>query len=224
MLVACWSAKGGAGTTVVSVALAVLLARRSPAGALLVDLAGDAPVVLATAVDRTAPGVVQWLDAGHDVPADGLARLEVPTGVGLSLVPRGSGPMPSGPAVDALIDLLVGDPRAVVVDCGVLGHDGTGCAGDAGIAVAAAATQSLLVTRPCIVALHRAVQAPLHPSAVVLVDEAQRAIGRADIEAVVGAPVVAEVRVDSAVARAVDAGLLAARLPGSLERGLRRAA
>jgi hypothetical protein len=41
---------------------------------------------------------------------------------------------------------------------------------------------------------------------------------------VVGAPVLAEIEADPAVARAVDAGLLRGRLPRSLERGLRDAA
>lgn len=38
MLIACWSPKGGSGTTVVSVALAALASARSPGGALVVAL------------------------------------------------------------------------------------------------------------------------------------------------------------------------------------------
>jgi len=45
-----------------------------------------------------------------------------------------------------------------------------------------------------------------------------------DIADVLGVPVQAEVAVDPTVARAVDAGLLASRLPRPLERGLRSAA
>jgi len=41
---------------------------------------------------------------------------------------------------------------------------------------------------------------------------------------VLGVPVRAVVEVDSTVARAVDAGLLAGRLPAELERGLKNAA
>jgi hypothetical protein len=44
------------------------------------------------------------------------------------------------------------------------------------------------------------------------------------VEDCVGAPVVAEVSVDPQVARAVDAGLLATRLPRGLARELDRAA
>ena len=38
MVFSCWSAKGGSGTTVVSVALAVLLGQQSDAGSVFVDL------------------------------------------------------------------------------------------------------------------------------------------------------------------------------------------
>ena len=76
MLVACWSSKGGAGTTVVAATLALLLGRRRPDGALLADLAGDAPPALGLA-DPETPGLAGWLAAGPDVPPDALHRLEV---------------------------------------------------------------------------------------------------------------------------------------------------
>jgi hypothetical protein len=54
----------------------------------------------------------------------------------------------------------------------------------------------------------------------VLIREPGRALHAADVERAVGVPVVAELDLDPAVARAVDAGLLAARLPRSLQRRL----
>jgi MinD-like ATPase involved in chromosome partitioning or flagellar assembly len=215
MVVACWSAKGGAGTTVVAATLALLLARSNPDGALLADLAGDAPAALG--VDEPGgPGLAGWLAAGPDVPPDALARLEHTTGPGLGLLPRGDGPLPPGRA-DVLAGLLAADGRAVVVDCGT---DPQGAA----LAVAAGATRSILVTRPCFLALRRAATLPLRPSEVVLVTEPGRSLGRADVERAVGAPVVADVAVDPQVARAVDAGLLLHRLPRGLARDLARAA
>ena len=59
---------------------------------------------------------------------------------------------------------------------------------------------------------------------MVLVEERGRALSRADVEDVLGVPVRAVVEVDATVARAVDAGLLAGRLPAELERGLKNAA
>ena len=72
--------------------------------------------------------------------------------------------------------------------------------------------------------LRRAMQAPLRPSGVVVVHEPGRALTTADIQQVVQAPVLAEVVLDPAVARAVDAGMLAGRLPRSLAKALSRAA
>ena len=86
--------------------------------------------------------------------------------------------------------------------------------------MAAGASLSLLVLRPCYLALRRAVDAPLRPSGVVLVAEPGRALGRRDVEDVLDAPVRAEVPVSPAVARMVDAGLLSRRLPRLLERAL----
>lgn len=215
LLIACWSSKGGAGTTVVATSLSLLLARDSPGGALLVDLAGDAPAALGVA-EPAAPGLSGWLAAGADVPPDALARIEVPAGDRLALLPRGTGELDARRG-DVLALLLGSDPRPVVADCGA---EPSGAA----LAVAGAATRSVLVTRPCFLSLRRALAAPLRPSEIVLLSEPGRSLSRYDVEDCLGAPVVAEVPVDPAVARAVDAGLLASRLPKSLSRGLRSAA
>lgn len=214
MLVACWSAKGGVGTTVVATALALLSARRAPAGAVLADLAGDAPAVLGLP-EPDGPALVGWLAAGDDVPADALGRLEIDVAPGLALLPRGAGPLGHRRA-HVLAAMLGTGRRPAVVDCGTPGR--------AGAAIAAAADRSVLVTRPCYLALRRALLAPIRPTEVVLVREPGRVLGRDDVERVVGAPVVAEIESDPAVARAVDAGLLTGRLPRSLERALRDAA
>ncbi|MGE3619257.1 MAG: hypothetical protein AB7L84_02240 [Acidimicrobiia bacterium] len=206
--------KGGTGTTVVATTLA-LLARRGSGGALLADLAGDAAAALGVA-EPPSPGIAGWLAAGSDVPADGLARLEVPVAEGLALLPRGEGPLGTERA-DVLAALLATDGRAVVADCGT-DLDG------AALAVAGAATRSVLVIRPCFLALRRIRHAVLRPSEVVLVDEPGRALHARDVEDVVGAPIVARVPYDPGVARAVDAGLLSARLPRSLQRELSGAA
>jgi hypothetical protein len=215
VLVACWSAKGGAGTTVVSVALALRFARSSSLGALVVDLGGDVPAACGLA-EPDGPGLAGWLDAGPDVPADSLSRLEVDLAPGLSLLPRGVGPLAAGRA-EVLAAVLADDPRPVVVDCGAAPEG-------AALALAAGATHSLLVTRPCFLALRRAVHAPIRASGVILVTEPGRALDRGDVEEVLGIPVRAEIALDPAVARAVDAGLLAGRLPRTLDRGLRWAA
>jgi pimeloyl-ACP methyl ester carboxylesterase len=86
------------------------------------------------------------------------------------------------------------------------------------------ADHALLVTRPCYLALRAAIRHPARPTGIVLVDEPGRALGTRDIETSLGAPVVANVLLDPAVARAVDAGLLAARLPAGFRRAMQVAA
>ena len=216
MLIACWSAKGGSGTTVVATALASVLARSSPVGGVLADLAGDVPAVLGLP-EPDGPGVAQWLAAGAAVPPDALARLEVEVVPGLRVVPCG-GPLPDAPGRgEVLAALLAADARPVVVDCGSAPEG-------ARLAVAAAATHSLLVLRPCYLALRRAVASPVRPSGVVLVAESWRSLRARDVEDALGVPVRAVVAHDPVIARAVDAGLLAGRLPGSLRRSLRAVA
>ncbi len=243
MLIACWSPKGGTGTTVVSCGLALVLARSradpapAPAGVLIADLSGDVPAVLGLPTPA-GPGLIDWLAAGHDVPGEALGRLEVDAGPGLRLLAWG-GELTGRAATaavaaergEALAEALTGGGdaarrgvgggggrgRVVVADCG-------SAAAGAALAVAAAADVSLLVLRPCYLALRRALAAPIRPSAVVLVDEPGRTLTRRDVEDVMGVPVRAEIGYDPAIARAVDAGLLAGRVPRTLEKALREAA
>ena len=220
MLLACWSVKGGSGTTVVSVGLACVLSESASGGALLVDLAGDVPSLLGLP-EPAGPGVGGWLSAGADVPPDALGRLEVQGPGGVRLLPRGGsderpGVVPPGrPGV--LAALMAADPRPVVVDCG---SDPSAVVR----AVAGAAAGSLLVLRPCYLSLRRAQRAPLRPTGVVVVRGDGRAIAADDVAAVLGVPVVAVVAEDPQVARSVDAGTLGQRLPRPLRRSLRHVA
>ncbi|MDQ1445985.1 MAG: hypothetical protein QOI20_2449 [Acidimicrobiaceae bacterium] len=224
MLFACWSVKGGSGTTVVAASLALLFARSSPNGVLLLDAAGDLPGVLG--VDHgERPGLADWLGIA-DADAAALARLEVDAAPGLRLVPWRAGLGPPGDVaapevvaggLDRLLLTLAAEPRPVVVDCGSTG-------GPLAYTLAGAASLSLLVLRPCYLGLRRALAAPVRPSGVVLVTEPGRSLTKADVEDALGVPVRAEVPWSDGVARAVDAGLLAGRLPRQLIRSLGQAA
>jgi Mrp family chromosome partitioning ATPase len=233
MLIACWSPKGGTGTTVVSCGLALVLSRSGPPGrltpashggrgVLVADLSGDVPAVLGVPL-APAPGLADWLAAGPEVPAAALARLEVDAGPGLRLLTWGEAPPTAATAAgssergEVLAAALAADGRPVVVDCG-------SAASGAALAVAAAADLSLLVLRPCYLALRRALAAPIRPAGVVLIREPGRALSRSDVEDVLGVPVRAEIAYEEAIARAVDAGLLGTRIPRTLERALRAAA
>jgi len=212
MLVACWSVKGGSGTTVVSAALALATSAMGH-DALLVDMGGDLPAALGVP-EPDGPGLADWLNAVEGVGGDALARLQVDAGDGLRLVPAG-GAMPDAPGrAEDLAAVLAADDRVVVVDCG-------SAPSSTSFAVAGAAGLSLLVVRPCYLALRRALHAPVEPSGVVLVGEPQRSLQQADVEDVLGVRVRATIPWKPSIATAVDAGLLARRLPPALERGVR---
>ena len=70
----------------------------------------------------------------------------------------------------------------------------------------------LVVRGPCYLSLRAALEAPWRPDGVVLVSEPGRSLSAADVVDVLGIDVVAEIPMEAAVARAVDAGLLLASL------------
>ena len=215
MLISCWSAKGGSGTTVVAAAIALRFARSSPV--VLADLAGDLPTVLGgEEPPADGPGLAEWLAAGPSVDDTAFDRLLVSVTARLSLLPRG------GRGVDVGRDENAGSRLAaalaaygrgtVVADCGLIAP------GSPAWTVAAEAQQSLLVMRSCYLALRRAVELPLRPSGVVLIEETGRMIDRDAVEEALGVPVIARVDWDPSIGRAVDAGLLTARFPAKLRR------
>ena len=216
VLIACWSPKGGSGTTVVSAILALVLGRSSPQGALLADFCGDLPAALGVG-DVSGPGLADWLSASPDVGPEALARLEVAVAPLVKLLPKGSRfPPGSGGRAELLASAFNSDSRPIVADCGPAERPPA-------LEVAAGASLSLVVVRPCYLALRRVLSAPVRASGVVLVDEPERALRRRDVEDVLGLPVWAELPRSAALARAVDAGLLATRVPRTVERALQRA-
>ena len=216
MLTCCWSVKGGSGTTVVAASLA-LLAASAPDGALLVDLGGDASAALGLP-EPPGPGVWDWLLAQPSPEPEALEHLQITVAPGLQLLPAGDGvgTTPTAQRVDLLHRVLSARESVVVVDAGLVPPSF--------VPLVARAHRSLLVLRPCYLALRRASALPVRPTGIVLVCEPGRALGRRDVEDVIGVRVQAEVDVDPTIARAVDAGLLASRLPRALSRPLRTAA
>lgn len=79
-----------------------------------------------------------------------------------------------------------------------------------------------LVARADYLALRRITKAPAHRLAevagIILVSEPGRALGRSDVAQVTSLPIIADVPIRAAVARAVDAGVLTVRLPEPLTR------
>lgn len=199
-----WSVKGGSGTTVVASMLAAALAQRGARRVRLVDLAGDVPATLGLAEPDN--GVADWL-AQADADLEALCTLEIDSIAGLGVVPRGSHRLVDAPAdrIAALMSTLRSPHVDTVIDAG----------SGAGVVLAAVqhAHRSLLVTRPCYLALRTATRQRARIDGIVLLSEPGRALGGRDVESVLGAPIVAEVPVSPQIARVVDAGLLASRVP-----------
>jgi hypothetical protein len=224
VLIALWSAKGGSGTSVLTAACAVVLARGARdddghgRGVRIADLAGDQPANFGLGADP-ALGLVDWLGAGPEAPTDALDRLLVEVAPGIGLLPRGGEDRsatvapPLGEAGAALAVALGGGPVTTLVDCGTASDP-------ASRALVEVADVSVVVLRACYLALRRAVHEPALSStaAAVLVEEPGRTLSANDVSDVFDLPVVARVPVKSVIARAVDAGVLASRLPEPLAR------
>jgi len=202
---ACWSVKGGSGTTVFASALALALAAKR-GRATLIDLDGDVPAVLGLQ-ERSGHGIRDWL-ASSTREHDSLASLRIAATTKVDIIPAGSA---SSFSADALEDLRTVVDDNTVIDFGALRPPDVfreSCSAD------------WLITRPCYLSLRRAARLEQRPRGVVVLREAGRALTRRDIESVTGAPVVAEIGVSDVIARSVDAGLLATRLPKRLDEEL----
>ena len=209
-MIVCWSVKGGSGTTVVASTIALMRAAESQRGALLVDLAGDVPAVLGLA-ESSGPGISDWFahcDLGSRMTLQSIA---IQATANLQIIARGSKQLDANENFSELCAALKTFDLPIIVDagCGLPSPD-----------LLAHASSSLLVTRPCYLSLRRAAQLSVSPTGIVLINESGRALGKHDVEAVIGAPVVSEINFDAAIARAVDAGLLASRIPTIMSKQL----
>ena len=209
-MIVCWSVKGGSGTTVVASTIALMRAAESQRGALLVDLAGDVPAVLGLA-ESSGPGINDWFANCDHGSRMTLQSIAIQATANLQIIARGLKQLETNANFTELCAALKTFDLPIIVDagCGLPSPD-----------LLAHASSSLLVTRPCYLSLRRAAQLSVSPTGIVLINEAGRALGKHDVEAVIGAPVVAEIDFDSAIARAVDAGLLASRIPTIMSKQL----
>jgi len=217
VLVCFWSPKGGSGTSVVTAAAGLLLARSEPAR--IADLTGDQPAVLGMP-DDPDPGLHDWLRAGAQAPTEALDHFGVDVGAGLTLLPAGMvGVRAVAPEAGAALAVaLDGDTRPTVCDGGRLDAPAL-------VAFAEVVEINVVVVRGCYLALRAAVHHEATPlaSGAVLIDEHGRSLGARDVEDVLGIPVLAVIEARSSTARAVDAGLLGTRMPDALARPMQHA-
>jgi hypothetical protein len=214
-LLTLWSPKGGSGTSVLAAACALVLARGP--GSRLVDLGGDQPAIFGLGAEPRT-GVTDWLEAGPGAPTEALDRLTMEAAPGVALIPRGDeamtmAPRPAAEAGAALAVALRDGPVPTIVDAGTADTP-------AARAVLEVSDATIVVLRGCYLTLRRAVRHPAieRSAGLVIIEEPGRAIGAKEIADVLGRPVIARVPARDSIARAVDAGVLAHRLPDLIAR------
>jgi MinD-like ATPase involved in chromosome partitioning or flagellar assembly len=199
MLTIFTSSKGGSGTTITACGSALLSASHT-GSALLIDLCGDVPAALGMGEPST-PGVNEWLAENQTADGESLVLLGNATTQGLIVVHRGHQFVEGQPRWIDLAHAIATMNIPVFIDAGntYLPEE-----------LRSIASQVILVTRPCYLSLRRATLAPT-PTSIIVLNEPGRALTARDVSQVMAAPVIAEIPVDPAISRAVDAGLLATR-------------
>ena len=165
-------------------------------------------------VPSRAPASPTGSMPGPGAPTDALDRLAVEAAPGVALIPRGLeaaalAPRPAAEAGAALAVALRDGPVPTLVDAGTADDP-------AARALLEVSDATIVVVRGCYLTLRRSVQHPAvaRAAGIVVVEEPGRAIGAKEIADVLGRPVLARVPARDSIARAVDAGVLAHRLPG----------
>jgi hypothetical protein len=196
-MITCWSVKGGSGTSVVAALLAIAFARIERT--VLVDADGDQPAIFG--VSTPSAGFRDWWQSGVEI--DALQRLAIDISSSLRLIPSGT------VAPTAQRDFVGVDDAQTIVDAGVVREVGFGSQ------LVENSAKSFLILRPCYLAARRASMSSLRIDGMIVVEEQGRTLRPKDLAEVVGAPVVATLPWDLSLARVIDAGRLANRVPRS---------
>ena len=200
------SPKGGTGTSVVAASLAIVSSSSSPT--LLVDLAGDQAAILG--LPQPPIGLSDW--------ANGMTYREFDEIISLChdnlyLAPTGTFDFETlnANAWDKFLRALSlkhSEGYNIIVDLG---------RADIPLALRKIVDTCYLVTRPCYLALRRAVDLETAFSGVIVVNEPDRVLTSRDVESVLKLKCVAEIPYTSEISRRVDSGLLKSRLPMTLQ-------
>ena len=200
------SPKGGTGTSVVAASLAIVSSTSSPT--LLVDLAGDQAAILG--LPQPPTGLSDWANGMTYREFDEIINL---CHDNLYLAPTGTFDFETlnANAWDKLLRALSlkhSEGCNIIVDLG---------RADIPIALRKIVDTCYLVTRPCYLALRRAVDLETAFSGVIVVNEPDRVLTSRDVESVLKLKCVAEIPFTSEISRRVDSGLLKSRLPMVLQ-------
>ena len=195
--------KGGQGVTTIAAALATIHAATGRK-TLLIDTSSDLPAMLGI-TEPAGPGLGEYLNNTRIT----LGDITTPVMERLDLIALGAIQVVFDADGYGLITGGLDGYDSVIIDTTPAAHEWN-----------RHVDQSILVTRPCYLAIRRALCHD-RPTEIVLIDEPARSLTAADIETCLGLPVTATVAFDPTIARAVDTGLLTSRLPRNLARALR---
>ena len=200
------SPKGGTGTSVVAASLAIVSSSSTPT--LLVDLAGDQAAILG--LPQPPIGLSDWANGMTYRDFDEIVSL---CHDNLYLAPTGTFDFETlnANAWDKLLRALSlkhSEGYNIIVDLGQA---------DIPLALRKIVDTCYLVTRPCYLALRRAVDLETAFSGVIVVNEPDRVLTSRDVESVLKLKCVAEIPYTSEISRRVDSGLLKSRLPIALQ-------
>jgi hypothetical protein len=206
VLIACWSPKGGTGTSTFVAASASVIARERGAGrgVRVADFAGDQSALLGV----TAPGagVNDWLAAAR-APDDAVTRIAVAVTDRLTLLPAGHADARDADAATGaqLAALLAAAPAITLADLGAARTPALR-------AIAAHADVTLAIVRTCYLSLAHLAHDPVVVStdALVLLSERHRLLGRRDFERVSGRRVALTIPVRGTLGRLADTSVVAA--------------
>lgn len=216
MLTICRSSKGGTGTSTITAGLAALTAHRHgertrQTSPLVVDFIGDLPAIFGVAYPTS--GLAEWLNRLVDHE---FSDLVIECGQSIRLMSSGSLPLPEATSSQwnrfaAVIGEEIANGHQVFIDCG------TQPIPEALLPrLTPKSGRTLLVLRPCYLALRRAMAEDIDADGIIVVTGGGRVLTSKDVEAVLGLPVVAEVPLDPDIARRVDSGLFHSQLPKAL--------
>lgn len=214
MLIGFWSPKGGSGVSVFTAGCACFAARDG--AVLLVDTAGDLPAALGIAEPEL--GVADLL-AVDELNVELVERVAIDVGPSLRLLAVGGAAADLGAVAGSgarLAQALSASGESVFIDLGRASVPEID-------AMARTLDALVLVIRPCYLASKRALNHPLLnvSGGFVLIDDANHSLTGADLERVLGLPLLVKVPPRPAVARAVDSGTLGWRVPDALSRPVR---
>ena len=232
--IALWSTKGGSGVTATAAMLALGAGDAAPDGGrtVLVDACGDAIGALGAQVPRESPGLADCCGSDEPVSAKLAQRLPRQVTNSMSLLHYGDGVITDGDRAAATALAAAANADTLIMDLGCLSRPGPARPRDdephppepelaARRRMADGVDHSILVTRACYLSLRRVAMCPVRPTGVILIEEPGRALTSASVENAVGAPVVAIIPHDPAVARSIDAGLTSLGVPSEIRRRLR---